>query len=842
MECSVGIFLDEPCHKNAYGESKKIRQINELEEDDKLLLQVRLNNRTFECICDYHSAKMLQKYNHLFGNCCSDPFLIHKKGIRKSLREITIEKYNEAKVKNITIIPGKSLCTNCWTRISDLSCASDSSDLDYEPKSQTIENVNIACQLLGESPLKVAKLSSDKRMTTITRKVEKVSKSLGKKLSTSFDVPYVEEDLFGKVVKLDEYSILINKLKEKMKQATSIKDKIKILSLLPSSWSKEKVMAEFGVSEYVVKSTRKLVKKYGILPEKYNRKEKPFSKTVSHTVIEFYENDDNSRICPGKKDFVSVRTEDGTKIHKQKQLILCNLKELYSKFKSVHPSLCIGFSKFAQLRPKWCILAGPKGTHNVCVCMSHQNVKLMVSAVRSGSFSYKELLQLLTCDLNNEKCMFNKCELCPTGKEVKQVLCKNEEETADEDDDIADDCDYEIKYHQWVTVDRCELVTVCKPYNEFIDKLIDNLSSLKKHHFIAKKQAEYLSLKKEGLTFNEFLVVGDFSENFTFQIQDEIQSYHWVNSQATIHPFVAYFKSDMENEVTIKCKCFCVISNCLNHTTESVYCFQAHLITELLKLNTHIEKVTYFSDGCAAQYKNRKNFINLCHHKTDFGIDAEWHFFATSHGKNACDGIGGTVKRIVSKASLQRVNAEPITTPLQMFDYCSANITGIHFLYVSEEDIEDKKEMLLHRFSRAKVIPNTRDSHAFIPISETKIKVSTTSLSEDHQVCFVQDEYKTLDVKLKDYVACVYDSQWWLGKVEDISPDQSEYFIMFFHPAGPNTSFKLASSDQVWVTKKDILRVVSPIELFLATTGRCHNIDPKLSEELSILLFKHLGK
>ncbi|KAJ8891239.1 hypothetical protein PR048_010754 [Dryococelus australis] len=68
---------------------------------------------------------MLQKYNHLFGNCCSDPLLIHRKGIRKSLREITVEKYNEAIVKNVKLFPGKSLCTNCWTRISDLSCATD---------------------------------------------------------------------------------------------------------------------------------------------------------------------------------------------------------------------------------------------------------------------------------------------------------------------------------------------------------------------------------------------------------------------------------------------------------------------------------------------------------------------------------------------------------------------------------------------------------------------------------------------------------------------------------------------------------------------------------------------
>ena len=28
-------------------------------------------------------------------------------------------------------------------------------------------------------------------------------------------------------------------------------------------------------------------------------------------------------------------------------------------------------------------------------------------------------------------------------------------------------------------------------------------------------------------------------------------------------------------------------------------------------------------------------------------------FFATSHGKNACDGVGGTIKRLAAHASLQ---------------------------------------------------------------------------------------------------------------------------------------------------------------------------------------------
>jgi hypothetical protein len=54
--------------------------------------------------------------------------------------------------------------------------------------------------------------------------------------------------------------------------------------------------------------------------------------------------------------------------------------------------------------------------------------------------------------------------------------------------------------------------------------------------------------------------------------------------------------------------------------------------------------VRYFSDGAVSQYKNCKKFLNLCYHEEDFGVKAEWHFFATSHGKSPCDSIGGTIK------------------------------------------------------------------------------------------------------------------------------------------------------------------------------------------------------
>ncbi|XP_025158377.1 uncharacterized protein LOC112589413 [Harpegnathos saltator] len=36
----------------------------------------------------------------------------------------------------------------------------------------------------------------------------------------------------------------------------------------------------------------------------------------------------------------------------------------------------------------------------------------------------------------------------------------------------------------------------------------------------------------------------------------------------------------------------------------------------------------------------KTSMSNLMHHRTDFNIDAEWHFFGTAHGKGSCDDVG----------------------------------------------------------------------------------------------------------------------------------------------------------------------------------------------------------
>jgi hypothetical protein len=115
----------------------------------------------------------------------------------------------------------------------------------------------------------------------------------------------------------------------------------------------------------------------------------------------------------------------------------------------------------------------------------------------------------------------------------------------------------------------------------------------------------FLNELKYNLQSGECIVLCNVAENYSFILQD----FHWNNTQATTHPSVIYFKTDVlntEHETLV------MISDCLKHDSILVHSLQLHLISFLkTHLNHHWKETVYFSDGSAAQYKqtNRKPYL-----------------------------------------------------------------------------------------------------------------------------------------------------------------------------------------------------------------------------------------
>ena len=617
----------------------------------------------------------------------------------------------------------------------------------------------------------------------------------------------------------DHGAEIIQQLKEKFALTKSRSEMIRILTVLPKSWSVARICEEFGVTIYMARLAKKIVKDKGVMSSPNSKAGKPLCEETVKLVKAFYHHDDISRVMPGIKDFLSVRNDEGEKEHKQKRLVLCNLKEAYHQFKQQHPGIKVGFSKFAELRPKECVLAGATGTHSVCVCTIHQNVKLMMeggrlAALTNGWFTdYKDCLAAIQCESPEYDCAVGKCAECPGAELLREELEAVMEENGVET----------VHYNQWTNTDRANLETRIVPVEEFLDVFMAALKKLQLHDFIAKNQAKFLAYKKENLTSGEFIVIADFSENYSFVVQDEVQSFHWNNLQATVHPFLCYYKN---TDGKLDSVCFCIISENKEHDTIAVHLFQRKLVSFLTEhFGTKPRKIMYMSDGCAGQYKNCYNFTNLCHHEKDFEVPAEWHFFATSHGKSPADGIAGTVKRTAAKASLQRPYEDQILTPIKLYEFVSQNIKGIHFAYSTLKDHEEEAKILVERFKYSRTVPGTRSYHSFVPISISSVDVMPYSLgmmkrTERVTSANVTEEALPLST-LKGYVTVAYEDSCWLGYVMKVDVNARLVEVNFLHPKLPAQSYVYPShQDILEVDPTDILTLVNPS----TATGRTYSL------------------
>ena len=109
-----------------------------------------------------------------------------------------------------------------------------------------------------------------------------------------------------------------------------------------------------------------------------------------------------------------------------------------------------------------------------------------------------------------------------------------------------------------------------------------------------------------------------------------------------------------------------------------------------------------------------------------------WKQSETSHGKSACDGIGGTVKRPATKASLKGPAHNQILTPLDLFSYCESDVTGIKFFYrlsTSKENVI----LLQDRYNAAQTVKGTRQLHRFMLQPLGKLLYTTQVYRHPHQ-------------------------------------------------------------------------------------------------------------
>ena len=202
-----------------------------------------------------------------------------------------------------------------------------SSDSEFHSPEFNRTLLNQVAQSMDCTPVK-SNVSRRDALSYGKRKAKEIQSQVKTKLARTFDFSLgkfdsQEEETKDSCKDLDRLMVLLGK---KIETSTR-QEKIKLLTLEPESWTHQRSVRVFGVT---VRRSRQLKREKGILADPDpKRAGRQLSEDVKEQIMKFYQSEEYSRTCPGKKDFVTMK-EDGEKVHKQKQLLLVNLKELWN--------------------------------------------------------------------------------------------------------------------------------------------------------------------------------------------------------------------------------------------------------------------------------------------------------------------------------------------------------------------------------------------------------------------------------------------------------------------------------------------------------------------------------
>ena len=189
--------------------------------------------------------------------------------------------------------------------------------------------------------------------------------------------------------------------------------------------------------------------------------------------------------------------------------------------------------------------------------------------------------------------------------------------------------------------------------------------------------------------------------------------------------------------------------------------------------------------------------------------------------ENACDGIGGTVKREASRASLKAFTSGQIINTKQLFEWCNSNIKGIKFFFVSNDEVESQIFQQEEIFKKAKKIPGIRSHHYFIPNATGDITVKRISeyLFPHESMSLNENTILHPIVSLRDcssgkFVRCSYDDDWWIGIIREVSFEYQDVLIKFMHPNGTSKYFNWPQSEDLcWIPVDDIHGLIQPPQI-----------------------------
>lgn len=434
----------------------------------------------------------------------------------------------------------------------------------------------------------------------------------------------------------------------------------------------------------------------------YERMKSGCQEFVKKQIESFLESDDNSRLCPGKRDIIK---RNG--VCYQKRYLNGTLKDLRSKF--AKSKLNVSLALFCKLRPAWIVKASVS-SRDTCLCQRHENLQLLITKLHflkiiKENTTY-EVVNNLTCDskARNEKCYKRQCGKCEYNNICYSVF--NSEELTDYQEWVSEKEErISSKTKKGITVKVVTKKKIACTTLELVNKFQGLLETFLLHEMNIVYQFKAIKDLKSKLSTKDLLLNIDFSENFLCKYSSEIQSVHFGASrtQIALHTGVAYSKDFKE--------AFATMSPVLDHNAAAIMAHLKPILEHLITLRPEVEHLYFLSDSVSSQYRNKSVFFLMATRIPQLFPQLKsvtWNYSESGHGKNAADGVGGTLKRIADDAVAQ---GKDVNDFCRFMEVLKLKLDKIFVLPIEESLIVEEQQFLSHNTSVIKPIKGTMAVH-----------------------------------------------------------------------------------------------------------------------------------
>lgn len=420
------------------------------------------------------------------------------------------------------------------------------------------------------------------------------------------------------------------------------------------------------------------------------------------SVRSFYLRRDISYTTPGmsSREHVIIHGENGKETLKKHYLMLF-LREAYAAFKTENPELTIGFSRFCDLRPDNVLLLKDTPVEQ-CLCQRHTNFSFLLEAIE---VSYcNDFWENSLCDSSlNSNCWNGACQGCKDGKKIAVSLDLNQK--------------VERKIWKQQEDKRLHRVTETIAVKQVIKEIKACFQDFAMH--VNTKRIQFEEFKKDSKSTNLRILNIDFAQNFSAEVQQEVQAGLW--SRASVLIFTASVQLN-DNDTS-----YAIVSDSKVKDKRSVFTFLKWLYETFDNSRDPGISEVIWSDGPASEFKNRFMLETLKYLSVKYNKTFSWKFFATSHGKGKCDAIGGISKMTVrKKLGAQGSQMETVNSARDFVRIASANLPNIRFKQIDDDEINDVSKII--DWVKVSPLPGISKMHVFQVSPDKSIKFSKNAV------------------------------------------------------------------------------------------------------------------